>query len=108
MIMYRKYFFKNEGILSRKFIVGGLAAVFSSGIFGSYAGAMQKMENINNSVLVNNKLVSNEVDYDLKYENIALDFAKKLLKKCDISEKSDIKKVLEEFFLKLSIMVLLL
>ncbi len=48
MIMYRKYFFKNEGVLSRKFIVGGLAAVFSSGIFGSYAGAMsdESFENV--------------------------------------------------------------
>ena len=48
MIMYRKYFFKNEGVLSRKFIVGGLAAVFSSGIFGSYVGAMsdESFENV--------------------------------------------------------------
>ena len=47
MVMYRKYFFKNKGILSRKFVASGLAAAFSSGMFGSYAGAMQALENIN-------------------------------------------------------------
>ena len=47
MVMYRKYFFKNKGILSRKFVASGLAAAFSSGTFGSYAGAMQALENIN-------------------------------------------------------------
>ena len=39
--MYRKLFFKNKGVLSRKFIASGLAAVFSLGMFSSYAVAMQ-------------------------------------------------------------------
>lgn len=38
--MCRKYFFKNKGCLSRKFIASGLSAVFSAGMFSSYAGAM--------------------------------------------------------------------
>ena len=40
--MYRKYFFKNKGVLSRRFVASGLAAVFSAGMFGSYAGAMEQ------------------------------------------------------------------
>ena len=45
--MYRKYFFKNKGVLSRKFVASGLAAVFSAGMFGSYAGAMKHELNNN-------------------------------------------------------------
>jgi hypothetical protein len=44
--MYRKYFFKSKGVLSRRFVASGLAAVFSGGMFGSYAGAMQQGLNI--------------------------------------------------------------
>ena len=40
--MCRKYFFKNKGCLSRKFIASGLSAVFSAGMFSSYAGAMEE------------------------------------------------------------------
>ena len=39
--MYRKYFFKSKGVLSRKFVASGLSAVFSAGMFSSYAGAME-------------------------------------------------------------------
>ena len=39
--MHRKYFSKNQGVLSRKFIASGLSAVFSAGMFSSYAGAME-------------------------------------------------------------------
>ena len=42
--MYRKCFFKSKGGLSRKFVASGLSAVFSSGMFGSYAGAMEQPE----------------------------------------------------------------
>ena len=45
--MYREYFFKNKGVLSRKFVASGLAAVFSAGMFGSYAGAMKHELNNN-------------------------------------------------------------
>ena len=39
--MCRKYFSKNKGVLPRRFVASGLAAVFSAGMFGSYAGAME-------------------------------------------------------------------
>ncbi len=42
--MYRKCFFKSKGGLSRKFVASGLAAVFGSGMFGSYAGAMEPVQ----------------------------------------------------------------
>ena len=38
--MREKYFFKNQSSLKRKVIAGGLSAVFSAGMYGSYAGAM--------------------------------------------------------------------
>ena len=44
--MYRKCFFKSKGVLSRRCVASGLAAVFSGGMFGSYAGAMQQGLNI--------------------------------------------------------------
>ena len=44
--MYRKCFFKNKGVLSRRFVASGLAAVFSAGMFGSYAGAMDQESNV--------------------------------------------------------------
>ena len=33
--MYREYFFKNKGVLSRRLVASGLAAIFSAGMFGS-------------------------------------------------------------------------
>jgi hypothetical protein len=55
--MYRKYFFKSKGVLSRKFVASGLAAVFSAGMFGSYAEAMEKnvieMSQLNNYDKIN-------------------------------------------------------
>ena len=39
--MSRKYFFKSQSSLQRKFIAGGLAATFAFGTVGSgFAGAM--------------------------------------------------------------------
>ena len=40
--MHRKYFSKNKGVLSRKFVASGLAVEFSLGMFASYAGAMEQ------------------------------------------------------------------
>jgi hypothetical protein len=49
--MCRKYFFKNRGYLSRKFIASGLSAVFSAGMFSSYAGAMESEQRFTNNSL---------------------------------------------------------
>ena len=38
--MKGKYFFKSQSSIQRKFIAGGLSAVFGAGVYGSYAGAM--------------------------------------------------------------------
>ena len=61
--MYRKYLLKGKGVLSRRLVASGLAAVFSAGMFGSYAGAM-KEDLINNmtikaiSILMNTLIIT--------------------------------------------------
>ena len=86
--MYRKCFFKSKGGLSRKFVASGLSAVFSSGMFGSYAGAMQEemsgtlpIKEINNSFSENDddnfekiKKYHNVVNNDLTNKDVKTAF----------------------------------
>ena len=60
--MYRKYFFKNNGVLSRKFVASGLVAVFSSGIFGGYAGAMDS--DVGKGTLIEKDILINNINQD--------------------------------------------